>query len=290
MKSTQRYGIEYPAPTDLVSGASDQFERMANSMEKAMAGVDDRVIQNATLPVVRGTLAELNSAQGVDGQTGLVTQETDNVTAYVRQGTSWLALCTRAWHETLKTAVTAVQNAVSTLTTRVTTAEQNIGQRVTTSTFNSKVTDLQNQVNALKTHAYASVRFARLDGQLQYNKDSTFMKLDTLSGDIKASIKSNARGGYLTGLPAGWYWVKAGVRIDNQSGSPQWTRLKLEAVGNASIVGLDTREGAFSGYSTLEVSVMVKVNDTNAGISPMMFSQAAGVLREKGILAVVRIS
>ena len=158
MKSTQRYGIEYPAPTDLVSGASDQFERMANSMEKAMAGVDDRVIQNATLPVVRGTLAELNSAQGVDGQTGLVTQETDNVTAYVRQGTSWLALCTRAWHETLKTAVTAVQNAVSTLTTRVTTAEQNIGQRVTTSTFNSKVTDLQNQVNALNTPAYAIVR------------------------------------------------------------------------------------------------------------------------------------
>ena len=46
MKSTQRYGIEYPAPTDLVSGASDQFERMANSMEKAMAGVDDRVIHS----------------------------------------------------------------------------------------------------------------------------------------------------------------------------------------------------------------------------------------------------
>lgn len=90
--STPRYGIIYPTGSDLVSQAPTQFESMADTIETALANVDDRQTSEAVKPVVRTTLAQLTEAAGVTGQTGYVTGDGSNNGAYVWSGSAWVKL------------------------------------------------------------------------------------------------------------------------------------------------------------------------------------------------------
>lgn len=89
---TSRYKLTYPTGSDLVSGAPAQFKSMADSVEKALGEVDDRQTANAVKPVVRPTLAQLQDASAVTGQTGYVTADTDPAAdgMYVRGEDSWI--------------------------------------------------------------------------------------------------------------------------------------------------------------------------------------------------------
>lgn len=90
--STPRYGITYPTGSDLVSQAPTQFESMADTIETALANVDDRQTENAVKPVVRATLDQLAEAAGVTGQTGYVTADSTSANngAYVYNGSAWV--------------------------------------------------------------------------------------------------------------------------------------------------------------------------------------------------------
>lgn len=90
--TTPRYGITYPTGSDLVSQAPTQFESMADTIENALANVDDRQTENAVKPVVRSTLAQLADASAVTGQTGYVTADSTSANngAYVYNGSAWV--------------------------------------------------------------------------------------------------------------------------------------------------------------------------------------------------------
>lgn len=89
---TSRYQLTYPTGSDLVSGAPAQFKALAESVDTALGEVDDRHTQNAVVPVVRTTLAQLAGASAVTGQTGYVTADhtSANNGAYVYNGSAWV--------------------------------------------------------------------------------------------------------------------------------------------------------------------------------------------------------
>lgn len=86
---TSRYKLTYPTGSDLVSGAPAQFKSLAESVDKALGEVDDRQTENAVKPVVRTTLAQLQDASAVTGQTGYVTDDGTNNGMYVYTGSAW---------------------------------------------------------------------------------------------------------------------------------------------------------------------------------------------------------
>lgn len=95
--TTPRYDITYPTGSDLVSQAPAQFKTFAESVESALGEVDDRQTANAVKPVVRTTLAQLQDAAGITGQSGYVTDDGDNTGFYVHDGKSWTAIATNAY-------------------------------------------------------------------------------------------------------------------------------------------------------------------------------------------------
>lgn len=92
MERTPRYQLTYPTSSDEVDDAPQQFKTMCESVENALATVDDRQTDEAVKPVVRSTLAQLAEASGVTGQTGYVTGDTteSNNGAYVYTGSAWV--------------------------------------------------------------------------------------------------------------------------------------------------------------------------------------------------------
>lgn len=89
---TSRYQLTYPTGSDLVSNAPGQMKTMCESVETALATVDDRQTDEAVKPVVRPTFAQLAEAAGVTGQTGYVTADSvqSNNGAYVYTGSAWV--------------------------------------------------------------------------------------------------------------------------------------------------------------------------------------------------------
>lgn len=77
MERTPRYQLTYPTSSDEVDDAPQQFKTMCESVETALATVDDRQTGEAVKPVVRPTLEQLEAATAVTGQTGVVTGDAD---------------------------------------------------------------------------------------------------------------------------------------------------------------------------------------------------------------------
>lgn len=72
---TSRYGIKYPTGGDLVSNIPQHMQQAAQSIESALADVDDRHTTAAYSPVVRPTFYLLNQVRPQPGQIGIVTAE-----------------------------------------------------------------------------------------------------------------------------------------------------------------------------------------------------------------------
>lgn len=72
---TSRYGIKYPTGGDLVSDIPAHLQQAAQSIESALADVDDRHTTAAYSPVVRTTYYQLNQVRPQPGQLGIVTRE-----------------------------------------------------------------------------------------------------------------------------------------------------------------------------------------------------------------------
>lgn len=79
MEHTPRYQLTYPTSSDEVDDAPQQFKTMCESVETALGMVDDRQTADAVKPVVRTTLTQLQSAAAVTGQTGVVTDDPDQL-------------------------------------------------------------------------------------------------------------------------------------------------------------------------------------------------------------------
>lgn len=108
MKTTPIYGIPYLDGSDLVSGAPEQFSKMANGVETALTEVDNRNTPDGVKPAIATTLETLAGITGVTGQTGYVTaDETEsNNGPYFWNGTAWLPYATRAMLDALRNQLT----------------------------------------------------------------------------------------------------------------------------------------------------------------------------------------
>ena len=71
--TTPIYGLSYPEGSDLVSTASASFKSMATTFEKALDEVDKRSSPEGVKPVVATDLETLVKTNGVQGQSGIVT-------------------------------------------------------------------------------------------------------------------------------------------------------------------------------------------------------------------------
>lgn len=94
--TTPRYDLTYPTGTDQVNDTPTIYKNMADSIENALATVDDRQTGEAVKPVVRTTLDQLVEASAVDGQSGLVTGAGTAQGLYYRLGDQWIPLAPRA--------------------------------------------------------------------------------------------------------------------------------------------------------------------------------------------------
>lgn len=85
---TNRYNMVYPTGGDPLSSITTLLKNMCESIDKALAQVDDRNNVGGVKPIVRATLAELKLMQGVIGQTGYVTTG-DETGVYHFTGRDW---------------------------------------------------------------------------------------------------------------------------------------------------------------------------------------------------------
>ena len=108
MKTTPIYGIPYLDGSDLVSGAPEQFSKMANGVETALTEVDNRNTPDGVKPAIATTLETLAGITGVTGQTGYVTaDETEsNNGPYFWNGTAWLPYATGGMLDDLRNQLT----------------------------------------------------------------------------------------------------------------------------------------------------------------------------------------
>lgn len=108
MKTTPIYGIPYLDGRDLVSGAPEQFAKMANGVETALTEVDSRNTPAGVKPVIATTLETLASITGVTGQTGYVTADPteSNNGPYYWSGSAWLPYATGAMLDSLRNQLT----------------------------------------------------------------------------------------------------------------------------------------------------------------------------------------
>lgn len=107
MKTTPIYGIPYLDGSDLVSGAPEQFAKMANGVETALTEVDSRNTPAGVKPVIATTLETLASITGVTGQTGYVTADPteSNNGPYYWSGSAWLPYATGTMLDALSSRV-----------------------------------------------------------------------------------------------------------------------------------------------------------------------------------------
>ena len=96
MKTTPIYGIPYLDGSDLVSGAPEQFAKMANGVETALTEVDSRNTPAGVKPVIATTLETLAGITGVTGQAGYVTADPaeGNNGPYCWTGSAWARIAT----------------------------------------------------------------------------------------------------------------------------------------------------------------------------------------------------
>lgn len=108
MKTTPIYGIPYLDGSDLVSGAPEQFAKMANGVETALTEVDSRNTPAGVKPVIATTLETLAGLTGVTGQTGYVTADPaeSNNGPYYWSGSAWLPYATGAMLDSLRNQLT----------------------------------------------------------------------------------------------------------------------------------------------------------------------------------------
>lgn len=108
MKTTPIYGIPYLDGSDLVSGAPEQFAKMANGVETALTEVDSRNTPAGVKPVIATTLEALAAQTGVTGQTGYVTADTTtaNNGPYFWNGSAWLPYATGGMLDDLRNQLT----------------------------------------------------------------------------------------------------------------------------------------------------------------------------------------
>lgn len=96
MKTTPIYGIPYLDGSDFVSGAPEQFAKMANGVETALTEVDSRNTPAGVKPVIATTLETLAGITGVTGQAGYVTADPaeGNNGPYCWTGSAWARIAT----------------------------------------------------------------------------------------------------------------------------------------------------------------------------------------------------
>lgn len=94
--TTPIYGLSYPEGSDLVSTAPDSFKSMATTFEKALDEVDKRASPEGVKPVVATDLETLVKTNGVQGQSGIVTDAGTAQGLYYRLGDQWIPLTPRA--------------------------------------------------------------------------------------------------------------------------------------------------------------------------------------------------
>lgn len=94
--TTPIYGLSYPEGSDLVSTAPDSFKSMATTFEKALDEVDKRASPEGVKPVVATDLETLVKTNGVQGQSGIVTDAGTAQGLYYRLGDQWIPLTSRA--------------------------------------------------------------------------------------------------------------------------------------------------------------------------------------------------
>lgn len=87
---TNRYGITYAEDNDLVVDITTHQKQLAQTVENALATVDDRHTDATGKPIVRDTLAQLNTASPFVGQAGWVKNDTTgNNGLYIWNGHQW---------------------------------------------------------------------------------------------------------------------------------------------------------------------------------------------------------
>ncbi len=88
--TTPRFNIQFPTADDLVSGFTEDVRAMCNTIDTALAEVDDRNNTGGVKPIVRNTLAQLQAASAVTGQTGQVTDDGFNTGTWHFNGNQWV--------------------------------------------------------------------------------------------------------------------------------------------------------------------------------------------------------
>lgn len=87
---TNRYGITYAENNDRVSDIATHQKNLAQTVENALATVDDRHTDATGKPIVRDTLTQLNAASPFVGQAGWVKNDiTSNNGLYIWNGYQW---------------------------------------------------------------------------------------------------------------------------------------------------------------------------------------------------------
>ena len=94
--TTPIFGLAYPEGSDLVSTAPDSFKSMATTFEKALDEVDKRSSPEGVKPVVATDLETLVKTNGVQGQSGIVTDAGTAQGLYYRLSDQWIPLAPRA--------------------------------------------------------------------------------------------------------------------------------------------------------------------------------------------------
>ena len=103
MEHTPRYQLTYPTSSDEVDDAPQQFKTMCESVETALGNRGRPADFGGRQTVVRTTLAQLNEASAVDGQSGLVTDDDVANGLYYRRDGEWYPVEARAkrkWYGT----------------------------------------------------------------------------------------------------------------------------------------------------------------------------------------------
>lgn len=106
---TSRYGIKYPTGGDLVSNIPQHMQQAAQSIESALADVDDRHTTAAYSPVISSDSDILWSAAHKPGQIGIVTNESREVwdqVYIVDKNGKWKRIYTEDTAKTLSKIVT----------------------------------------------------------------------------------------------------------------------------------------------------------------------------------------
>lgn len=140
------------------------------------------------------------------------------------------------------------------------------------------------------THPYAAVTFTRSDGQLQVNNGMTLMRMPLTHNDFDdVSIVSDGNGANVTNLPVGDYSVYVTMPFSSNAG---WLNLNIgvsSGVTNLGPLASEQLTGS-NGFTRLNLATVLRVTQTNTKIRVFTNSNVSGVMREKGIMFINRLS